>query len=56
VLEAGATDHQKPQEDEVYYVASGRANHLFYDITDRLDVLVFFGPKASAQRAALDTV
>jgi mannose-6-phosphate isomerase-like protein (cupin superfamily) len=84
VLDAGATDHQKPhEEDEVYYVASGRAkmkivaegrtetfdvgsgtiifvparvHHLFYDITERLEVLVFFGPKASAQRAVLDTV
>lgn len=70
VLETGATDNQKPHhEDEVYYVASGRAkmrtetdgavksfdvdpgtiifiparvNHHFYDIIQRLAVLVFF--------------
>jgi mannose-6-phosphate isomerase-like protein (cupin superfamily) len=81
VLDAGATDHQKPHsEDEVYYVASGRAkmkivtetdtrsfdagpgtiifvpagvHHAFYDIAERLSVLVFFGPKESAQRATL---
>jgi len=81
VLENGATDHQKPHsEDEIYYVASGRAkmkigsvgdirsfnvvpgtiifvparvHHSFYDITERLAVLVFFGPKESAHRADL---
>ena|SRR5215469_10937130 len=74
VLDAGATDLQKPhEEDEVYYVASGRAkmkvgsdgrtesfdvgsgtiifvparvHHCFYDIVDRLEILVFFGPQA----------
>ena len=72
VLEAGATDNQTPHhEDEVYYVASGRAkmrtqtggevktfdvdpgtiifiparmDHRFYDVIQRLAVLVFFGP------------
>lgn len=72
VLEAGATDNQTPHhEDEVYYVASGRAkmrtqtdgvvktfdvdpgtiifipaqmDHRFYDVSQRLAVLVFFGP------------
>lgn len=81
VLEPGDTDHQKPHlEDEIYYIASGRAkmkigsntnvrsfkvapgtiifvparvHHSFYDITERLAVLVFFGPKESAQRADL---
>jgi len=81
VLDAGATDHQKPHsEDEVYYVASGQAkmkmmtdtnassfnvrpgtiifvpagvHHSFYDIVERLAVLVFFGPKESAQRAVM---
>ena len=81
VLDAGATDHQQPHsEDEVYYVASGRAkmkivaaaetrhfdvgagtiifvparvHHSFYDISERLSVLVFFGPKDSARRASL---
>jgi mannose-6-phosphate isomerase-like protein (cupin superfamily) len=71
VLEAGATDPQKPHtEDEVYYIAGGRAkmriaseaetktfdagpgtiifvparvHHSFYDISERLSVLVFFG-------------
>lgn len=80
VLGDGAMDHQKPHsEDEVYYVASGRAkmridsdggaksfdvcpgtiiyvpariHHSFYDITERLAVLVFFGAQASAHRAA----
>ncbi len=76
VLEAGATDNQRPHhEDEVYYVASGRAKiraetdgtvrtfdvdpgtiifiparmkHSFYDIIQRLAVLVFFaGPEGS---------
>ena len=28
-----------------------REHHLFYDITERLAVLVFFGPKDSAKRA-----
>ena len=81
VLDGGATDPQKPHsEDEVYYVASGRAkmtidsdgdaqsfdvspgtiifvparvHHSFYDITERLALLVFFGPaEGSAHRAA----
>jgi mannose-6-phosphate isomerase-like protein (cupin superfamily) len=80
VLDGGAMDHQKPHsEDEVYYVASGRAkmridsdgdaksfdvcpgtiiyvparmHHSFYDITERLAVLVFFGAQASAHHAA----
>ena len=79
VLDEGDLDKQIPHaEDEVYYVASGRAkmkvgagddirslnvgpgtiifvpareHHLFYDITERLAVLVFFGPKDSGQRA-----
>jgi len=80
VLDGGAMDHQKPHsEDEVYYVASGRAkmminsdgdsrnfevgpgtvifvparvHHSFYDITERLALLVFFGPaEGSATRA-----
>jgi mannose-6-phosphate isomerase-like protein (cupin superfamily) len=79
VLDSGALDPQKPHsEDEVYYVASGRAtmmvdtdgdaksfdvcpgtiifvparaHHSFYDITERLAVLVFFAPgEGSAQR------
>ena len=81
VLDEGDADKQIPHaEDEVYYVASGRAkmkvgagddirsfnvgpgtiifvpareHHLFYDITERLAVLVLFGPKESAHRAAL---
>src|SRR5215469_4151642 len=28
-----------------------REDHLFYDLTERLAVLVFFGPKDSGQRA-----
>lgn len=72
VLDGGAQDHQKPHtEDEVYYIAGGRAkmkigsdgearsfevgpgtivfipareHHSFYDITERLAILVFFGP------------
>ncbi len=81
VLDGGAIDPQKPHsEDEVYYVASGRAkmnidsdgdaksfdvcpgtiifvparvHHSFYDITERLAVLVFFAPaEGSAHRAA----
>jgi mannose-6-phosphate isomerase-like protein (cupin superfamily) len=79
VLDSGALDQQIPHsEDEVYYVARGRAkmkigsdndlrsfnvgpgtiifvpareHHVFYDITDRLAVLVFFGPKDSAHHA-----
>lgn len=79
VLDEGDLDKQLPHtEDEVYYVASGRAkmkvgagdqirsfdvgpgtiifvpareHHLFYDIIERLAVLVFFGPKDSAKRA-----
>jgi mannose-6-phosphate isomerase-like protein (cupin superfamily) len=80
VLDGGAMDHQKPHsEDEVYYVASGRAkmmigsdgdtstfdvgpgtiifaparvHHSFYDITERLAVLVFFAPAESLSPAA----
>lgn len=80
VLEVGATDNQSPHhEDEVYYVASGRAkmrteadevvktfnvdpgtiifiparmNHYFYDIIQRLAVLVFFGPAEGSTAAA----
>ena len=80
VLDVGATDHQKPHsEDEVYYVASGRAKmrtetngvvqtfnvdpgtiifipaqmaHSFYDIMQRLAVMVFFAP-AEHSRAHL---
>ena len=80
VLEAGATDHQTPHhEDEVYYVASGRAkmrteadgvvnnidvdpgtiifiparmNHYFYDIIQRLDVLVFFAAAQGSKAVA----
>jgi mannose-6-phosphate isomerase-like protein (cupin superfamily) len=76
VLEAGTTDHQIPHgEDEVYYVASGRAkmrtgsdenirsfevgpgtiifvparlHHVFYDIGERLSVLVFFAAVRSS--------
>jgi len=68
VLAAGATDPQKPhKEDEVYYVARGRAKmlvageeqvvkagtvifvpanaeHRFFDISEELEVLVFFAP------------
>ncbi len=72
VLDGGAKDYQKPHtEDEVYYVASGRAkmtidsdgdlstfdvspgtiiyvpalvHHSFFDIIERLELLVFFGP------------
>lgn len=83
VLEPGDTDHQKPHaEDEVYYIASGRAkmkigsdreiknidvvrgtiifvparvHHSFFDISERLAVLVFFGPKESAYRADLSS-
>jgi mannose-6-phosphate isomerase-like protein (cupin superfamily) len=81
VLDGGATDTQKPHtEDEVYYIAGGRAkmridsdgdtktfdvspgtiifvparvHHSFYDISERLSVLVFFGPaEGSTRRAA----
>jgi mannose-6-phosphate isomerase-like protein (cupin superfamily) len=80
VLEAGAKDNQTPHhEDEVYYVASGRAkmrtetdgavktfdvdpgtiifipartDHYFYDIIQRLAVLVFFGPAEGSTAAA----
>jgi mannose-6-phosphate isomerase-like protein (cupin superfamily) len=68
VLEAGATDPQRPhQEDELYYVVAGRGQitvgdevrevragslvfvaarvpHRFHDISERLEVLVVFGP------------
>jgi mannose-6-phosphate isomerase-like protein (cupin superfamily) len=80
VLEVGATDHQKPHsEDEVYYVASGRAkmrtevdgvaktfdvdpgtvifiparvSHSFYDIIQRLAVMVFFAPAEGSNARA----
>jgi mannose-6-phosphate isomerase-like protein (cupin superfamily) len=80
VLDGGAMDQQKPHsEDEVYYVASGRAkmminsdgdsstfdvcpgtiiyvpaqvHHAFYDITERLALLVFFGPAAGSMMRA----
>ncbi len=79
VLEAGAVDYQTPHsEDEVYFVASGRARlmleedgatqtlevspgkiifvaarvrHSFYNITERLQVLVFFAPAESPESA-----
>jgi mannose-6-phosphate isomerase-like protein (cupin superfamily) len=79
VLEGQATDYQKPHsEDEVYYVASGRAkmmtesegktktfdvgpgsiifvpalvHHSFYDITEKLSVLVFFAPAEGSKSA-----
>ncbi|HEY1271693.1 MAG TPA: cupin domain-containing protein [Terriglobales bacterium] len=79
VLDPGATDHQKPHsEDEVYYVASGKAkmlmgsdgdaktfdvtpgtiifaparmHHSFFNITERLALLVFF----SSARAGTST-
>lgn len=68
VLEAGATDPQRPhEEDELYYVVAGRGRvsvgddvrevragslvfvaarvpHRFHDISERLEVLVVFGP------------
>lgn len=68
VLEAGATDPQRPhEEDELYYVVAGRGritvgedvrdvragsmvfvaarvSHRFHDITERLEILVVFGP------------
>jgi mannose-6-phosphate isomerase-like protein (cupin superfamily) len=67
-LEPGSIDAQQPHnEDELYYVLSGRARftsgqetvnvepglclfiradepHRFHDITERLEVLVVFGP------------
>ena len=80
VLEGRATDYQKPHsEDEVYYVASGRAkfmtesegatktfdvgpgtiifvparvHHSFYDITERLSILVFFAPAEGSRVTA----
>lgn len=80
VLDVGATDHQKPHsEDEVYYVASGRAKmrtetdgvanafdvdpgtiifiparveHAFYDIIQRLAVMVFFAPAEGSRARA----
>src|SRR5713226_6834677 len=81
VLDGGATDTQKPHtEDEVYYIAGGRArmridsegdaktfdvcpgtiifvparvHHSFYEISERLSVLVFFTPaEGSTLRAA----
>jgi len=81
VLDGGAMDHQKPHsEDEVYYVASGRAKmvtgseehqerfdvgpgtiifvparvqHSFYDIAERLAILVFFGPAEGSAAHAI---
>ena len=78
VLDGCAMDHQTPHsEDEVYYVAGGRAkmkigsdgdvksfdvspgtiifvpaheHHAFYDITERLAVLVFFAPAEGSAR------
>ena len=68
VLAAGATDPQKPHnEDEVYHVVRGRGKmrvasegqvvktgsvifvpagieHVFFDISEELEVLVFFAP------------
>jgi mannose-6-phosphate isomerase-like protein (cupin superfamily) len=35
----------------IIYVPA-RIHHSFYDITERLAVLVFFGAQASAERAA----
>ena len=80
VLDGGAMDYQNPHsEDEVYYVASGRAkmkiasdretesfdvcpgtiifvpahvHHSFYDISERLAILVFFAPAESLVHAA----
>jgi mannose-6-phosphate isomerase-like protein (cupin superfamily) len=82
VLEVGATDHQTPHsEDEVYYVASGRAKmrtetdgvaknfdvdpgtiifipaqvqHAFYDIIQRLAVMVFFAPAEHSRAPAYE--
>ena len=83
VLEGGAKDPQTPHtEDEVYYIASGRAKmvvddsdgvakrfevrpgaiifvpagmkHSFYDITERLAVLVFFGRGSKAASGSAD--
>ena len=81
VLERGERDPQKPHtEDEVYYIASGRAKmrmeadrevetfdvrpgsiifvparmrHAFYDITERLAILVFFGPAQHSDAAGV---
>jgi len=78
VLETGAHDYQKPHgEDELYYVASGRARmivdeggtsnafevgpgsimyvragvrHSFYQIAERLVVLVFFAPAEGSRK------
>ena len=71
VLPAGATDPQKPHnEDEMYYVVRGRGKmrigseeqvvktgsvifvparveHVFFDISEELEVLVFFAPAES---------
>ncbi len=73
VLAAGATDPQKPhQQDEVYYVVRGRAHvrigseeqvvktgsvifvaanvdHRFFDISEELEVLVFFAPAETSK-------
>ena len=41
---AGSTDDQQPHtEDEVYYVAAG-VEHRFGEITQDLEVLVFWSP------------
>jgi mannose-6-phosphate isomerase-like protein (cupin superfamily) len=74
VLEAGATDPQRPHtEDELYVVMSGRARvtvggdrreigpgtivfvaagvaHHFHDITERLVLVVAFGPAEDSRR------
>jgi mannose-6-phosphate isomerase-like protein (cupin superfamily) len=78
VLEPGANDYQKPHaEDELYFVASGRARmivdeggtsnafdvgpgsiiyvragvrHSFYQIAERLVVLVFFAPAEGSHK------
>jgi mannose-6-phosphate isomerase-like protein (cupin superfamily) len=48
------------QSSESFEVGSGtiifvpaRVHHVFYEITERLELLVFFGPKQSDRRAGL---
>jgi hypothetical protein len=51
VLPAGGTDPQKPhKEDEVYYVVrvAARVDHCFFEVSEELEVLVFFAPAESA--------